>query len=138
MRLHAVSRLLLAAVLVVTTACGDEDTTRPAGAAGTYVLQSVSGRGPVEGTFILGADGQAQRQIRDAGNASLYVMTGTWRIENGEIAFALQENPVQAYMWFVRGEWRGSSFTIRHPDPGDGPDIVEIYQRRDALRFQPF
>ena len=56
-------------------------------------------------------------------------MVGSWRIEAGEIAFGLQENPVQAYMWPVRGEWRGTGFTIRYPDPADGPDIVETYRR---------
>jgi hypothetical protein len=129
MRLRAVSQLLLAAVLLLTTACGDEDTTLPAGAAGTYLLESVSGRGPVEGTFILGADGWAQRQVRYSGNSSLSVMVGSWRIEAGEIAFGLQTNPTNAYMWPVRGEWRGSGFTIRYPDPADGPDIVETYRR---------
>jgi hypothetical protein len=130
MRLHSVPPLLLAAVLAVSASCHGRSTTLPVSAAGTYVLESVSGRGPAEGTFILGADGAAQRQVRNAGNASLYVMSGTWRIEDGEIQFALQENPVQAFMWFVRGEWRGSGFTIRHPDPADGADIVETYRRR--------
>ena len=41
--------------------------------------------------------------------------------------FSLNET---GYTWPVRGEWRGSSFTIRYPDPADGPDIVETYVRR--------
>ena len=130
MRLHSVPRLLLAAaVLAVSTGCDGESTTQPAGAAGTYVLESVTGRGPVEGTFLLGTDGRAQRQVRYAGSSSLSVMVGSWRIEADEIAFGLQANPVNAYMWPVRGEWRGTGFTIRYPDPADGPDIVETYRR---------
>jgi hypothetical protein len=130
MRLHSAPQLLVAAaVLAFATACDDGDTTLPVGAAGNYVLESVSGRGPAEGTFILGTDGAAQRQVRYAGNPNLYVMVGTWRIEAGEIAFGLQENPVQAYMWPVRGEWRGTGFTIRYPDPADWADIVETYRR---------
>jgi hypothetical protein len=130
MRLHSVPQLFVAAaVLAFGTGCDGKSTTQPDAAAGTYVLESVSGRGPAEGTFLLGADGQAQRQVRYAGNPSLFVMVGTWRIEAGEIAFGLQENPVQAFMWPVRGEWRGTGFTIRYPDPADGPDIVETYRR---------
>ena len=130
MRLLSVPKLLVAAaVLAISTGCDGERTTRPDAVAGTYVLESVSGRGPAEGTFLLGSDGWAQRQVRYAGNPNLYVMVGTWQIAAGEIAFGLQENPVQAFMWPVRGEWRGTGFTIRYPDPADGPDIVETYRR---------
>lgn len=132
MRLHSLRQLLVvAAALAVAAGCDRTGATQPAsdGVAGTYVLESVSGRGPAEGTFILGADGRAQYQVRYPGNSSLYVMVGSWRIEADEIAFGLQENPVQSYMWFVRGEWRGTGFTIRHPDPADGPDIIETYRR---------
>lgn len=132
MRLHSVRQLLVAAaVLAVGMGCDGNDATQPAadGAAGVYVLESVSGRGPAEGTFILGADGWAQRQVRYPGNSSLSVMVGSWRIEAGEIAFGLQTNLTNAYMWPVRGEWRGTGFTIRYPDPADGPDIIETYRR---------
>ena len=72
MRLHSVRQLLFAAVvLAVSMGCDGKSTTRPDSAAGVYVLESVSGRGPVEGTFILGADGSAQRQVRYPGNSSL-------------------------------------------------------------------
>ena len=130
MRLNSLPQLLVAAaVFAISAGCDGDSTTRPVEAAGVYVLESVSGRGPAEGTFILGADGQAQRQVRYAGNPSLFVAVGTWRIEANEIAFGLQENPKDAYMWPVRGEWRGTGFTIRYPDPADGPDIMETYRR---------
>jgi hypothetical protein len=130
MRLLSVPKLLVAAgVLAIGTGCDSESTTRPDVVAGTYVLESVSGRGPAEGTFLLGSDGWAQRQVRYAGSSSLEVMVGTWQVDDGEIAFALQYNPVNAFMWPVRGEWRGGGFTIRYPDPADGPDIVETYRR---------
>jgi hypothetical protein len=123
--------LVAAAALGLGTGCDRESSTQPAsdGAAGTYVLESVSGRGPAEGTFILGADGRAQRYVRYPGISTLSVMVGSWRIEAGEIAFGLQANPINAYMWPVRGEWRSTGFTIRYPDPADGPDIIETYRR---------
>ena len=123
--------LLAAAVLAVGAGCGAEDATQPetGNPAGVYVLESVSGRSPAEGTFILGADGWATRQVRYAGNSSASVMVGSWRVEAGEISFGLQTNPTNAYMWPVRGEWRGTGFTLRYPDPADGPDIVETYRR---------
>ena len=130
MRLGSVPYLIVAAaVLAFGTGCDGKSTTQPDAAAGTYVLESVSGRGPAEGTFVLGADGAAQRYVRYAGSSSLSVMVGSWRIEAGEIVFGLQANPINAYMWPVRGEWRGTGFTIRYPDPADGPDIVETYRR---------
>ena len=132
MRLHSIRQLLFAAAaLVFGAACDDQDATQPEAGTpvGVYVLESVSGRGPAEGTFILGADGWATRQVRYAGNSSASVMVGSWRIEAGEIAFGLQTKPTDAYMWPVRGEWRGTGFTIRYPDPAEGPEIVETYRR---------
>lgn len=132
MRLHSVRQLLFAAaVLALGIACDGNNPAQPTpdAAVGIYVLESVSGRGPAEGTFVLGADGWAKRSVRYAGNSSLSVMAGSWRIEGGEIAFGLQASPINAYMWPVRGEWRGTGFTIRYPDPADGPDIIETYRR---------
>ncbi|HKP15631.1 MAG TPA: hypothetical protein VJT85_06185 [Gemmatimonadaceae bacterium] len=132
MPLRSIRHLLFAAaVLAVGAGCDGNGPAQPStdGAAGTYVLESVSGRGPAEGTFILNADGWAQRQVRYAGTSTLSVMSGMWRIEAGEISFGLQTNPTNAFMWPVRGEWRGTGFTIRYPDPADGPDIIETYRR---------
>jgi hypothetical protein len=121
-------------LLALGTACRDATgyEARQSEAAGLYRLASVSGRGPEAGTFLLTADGMATRRVKYPASVSTleYVMSGTYRLDGaGGIAFALSESMISSYMWPVRGEWRGSSFSITYPDPADGPDIVETYQR---------
>ena len=117
-----------------TTACGDAATTplTPDDVAGIYTLAAVSGRGPATGTFVLSAEGAATRSVRypASGSAVESVMTGAYTLDGvGGILFTLSESAISSYMWPVRGEWRGSSFSISYPDPADGPDIVETYRR---------
>ena len=120
-------------LLSLATVCTDASTAPTANeAAGVYTLVSVSGRGPESGTFILTADGMATRTVTYPASVSQleYVMAGTYRLDSaGGISFALSESMISSYMWPVRGEWHGSSFTISYPDPADGPDIVETYRR---------
>jgi hypothetical protein len=120
--------------LASSLACHGEVTApaTPAEAAGTYVLQTVIGRGPTTGEFILTADGRAERRVRYAVAAPFeHLATGTFEIDADGISFALLEAGLpMGYIWPVHGEWRGSSFTIQYPDPADGPDIVETYRRR--------
>lgn len=139
MHTHASLRTLFRAaaassLLVLGPACADEATApvTPSEAAGLYALVSVSGRGPESGTFTLTAGGMATRRVKYPASTSRpeYVMSGTYTLDTaGGISFALSENMISSYMWPVRGEWRGSSFTISYPDPADGADIVETYQR---------
>ena len=133
--LRTLSRALaISSLLALGPACAEEATapvTRSE-AAGLYSLVSVSGRGPESGTFALTADGMATRRVTYPASAgrSEYVMSGTYTLDTtGGISFALSESMISSYMWPVRGEWRGSSFTISYPDPADGPDIVETYER---------
>ena len=126
---------LVTSAIAVGAGCHEGITSAPAtpaDAAGDYVLQTVIGRGPATGEFILTADGRAERHVRYVVSGAFeYVATGTFEIDAGEISFALvQAGTPSVYVWPVRGEWRGSSFTIRYPDPGDGGDIVETYRRR--------
>ena len=120
--------------LALVTACGDSATT-PASqseAAGVYTLASVSGRGPEAGTFVLTADGAATRTVTYPASvrAGEYVMSGAYTLDGaGGIFFTLSESAISSYMWPVRGEWRGSTFSISYPDPADGPSIVETYRR---------
>ena len=133
MRHHSVRSLVVAAALALGAGCHDSTAPLPetGDVPGDYVLESTRGRGPAEGEFILFADGSAERRVRYAQvNTNEIVMIGSWRIEATEISFALREHPVQAYVWPVRGEWRGAGFTIHYPEPADGPDIVETYRRR--------
>jgi hypothetical protein len=124
---------MLVSALAVSAGCHDGPTTPRvllAAAAGTYELQTVIGRGPATGRFVLTADGGAERRVRYVVSSQVeHVATGTFAIGPDGIAFSLTESPGD-YAWPVRGEWRGTSFTIRYPDPADGPDIVETYRRR--------
>jgi len=122
----------IALAVVVAVACSDGTTpVTPVQVAGVYTLESVTGRGPASGTFTLTADGRAERHVRFAVTGPYdYVATGSFEIDAGEISFALiHAGTPSVYVWPVHGEWRGSSFTIRYPDPADGPDIVETYRR---------
>lgn len=121
-------------LLALGAACADATAVpgAPSEAAGLYTLVSVSGRGPESGTFILTGDGMATRRVKYPAAVSTleYVMSGTYTLDAaGGISFALSESMISSYMWPVRGEWRGSSFSISYPDPADGPDIVETYRR---------
>jgi len=120
-------------VLAVTLAAGCSDSTAPTPvrAAGVYTLESVSGRGPISGSFTLTADGAAERRVRYANIANEVVYGGSFTFEGRSISFNLLPSTVPAdFVWPVRGEWLGSQFTITYPDPADGPPIVELYRRR--------
>ena len=100
--------------------------------AGRYVLESVAGRGPVSGSFTLTPDSRAERHVQYemAWTRIETVAIGSYELDASGIAFQLREDGGQSpYTWRVRGEWDGSRFSIRHPDPADGPDIVETYRR---------
>lgn len=121
-------------VLASGAACHDATSplATPSEAAGAYALETVLGRGPATGEFTLTADGRAERHVRYAVASPLeQVSTGTFEIDAIGISFLLIEPGMPGvYAWPVRGEWRGTSFTIRYPDPADGPDIIETYRRR--------
>jgi hypothetical protein len=125
---------MVVSALAVGAGCHDGPTTPRVlldAAAGTYDLQTVIGRGPATGTFTLNAAGQAVRRVRYVVSSPLeQVSSGPFTIDADGISFSLTDVSSPAYSWPVRGEWRGTSFTIRYPDPADGPDIVETYRRR--------
>lgn len=118
---------------VALTACADEPTVSPARAAGTFVLESVSGRGPSTGTITLTSDGRADRQAHFTSQGSPFDqhLVGSFRIDGDSIAFMLRpsESPSD-FVWPVIGQWLGTEFTLQYPDPADGPAIVERYRRQ--------
>jgi len=125
---HARRALFLA--LALAAACSDSTAPTPVEAAGTYSLDAVTGRGPVTGSFILTADGRAERRVRYATDPTETVFIGSFTIDGATIAFNLVPGDMPAaFVWPVSGQWLGSQFTIRYPDPVDGPDIVERYRR---------
>src|SRR5690349_12442143 len=81
--------LLLAAALA---ACAPDPTVPPEQAAGVFVLESVTGRGPATGTFTLTADGGAERQAHftSLGSPLDQHLIGSFRIDGDSIAFMLR------------------------------------------------
>lgn len=127
-------RARLAFVLAVAlTACRDEPTVSPTQAAGTYVLESVSGRGPSTGTITLSSNGRADRQAHFTSQGSPFDQhfVGSFRIEEDSIAFMLRPSDSSSdFVWPVTGQWLGTEFTLQYPDPADGPAVVERYRRQ--------
>jgi hypothetical protein len=139
MRLSRNFHFAVAALALGISACRDEAApieTDPGLVAGTYVLESVSGRGPLAGTFVLTGAAHAERRVQYSTPAgalsSEYVATGTFTLRSTDtLEFALREDDGRSVnIWRFRGNRTGDRFTVRLPDPADGPDIVEIYRRR--------
>jgi hypothetical protein len=131
------SFIFIAATLAALTACrGEFIGPSSARLAGTYVLTSVSGRGPATGIVTLSVAGAAERRVRyqlsGAGLSPEYVARGTYRARaDGTIDLRLREDDGQSpYVWQPLAEFSGNLVRIRHPDPADGPEIIETYQRR--------
>ena len=116
---------------------GVEPTIDPTIAAGSYVMESVSGRGPATGSFVLGDGARAERRVSytnlgDSVATVEYVSVGTFELQpNGVIEFALHEPSRRSeFVWHVTGQLSGEIFEISYPDPADGADIVESYRRQ--------
>jgi len=137
-KVRAVARAAAVTVLMLATACHGE-STGPGNAlvAGTYALQSVSGRGPASGTLVLSPTGQAERRVRftQAGNSAEYVARGTYTLRpGGVIELQLREDDGRsAYIWKPAAILSAGAIELRYPDPADGPDIVERYERGRLL-----
>jgi hypothetical protein len=124
------SRPALVLAVAFAAACSDSTAPTPVQVAGVYSLESVSGRGPVAGSFTLTADGRAERRVRYATDPTEIVFIGSFTVDGTTIAFNLVPgNMPAAFVWPVAGQWLGSQFTIKYPDPADGPDIIETYRR---------
>jgi hypothetical protein len=131
------SFVLLATILVTLSACHSDSTgPRPALLAGTYVLKLVSGRGPVTGTVTLSVAGEAERRVRyqqSGGDLSPeYVARGSFQPRaDGTIDLQLREDGGRApFVWRPLAQLDGDVLRMRYPDPADGPDIVEMYERQ--------
>ena len=121
--------------LTALLACSRGDVALgPVLTQGTYVLESVSGRGPASGTMLLSLYGTAERRVRYAGStgglSAEYVARGTFRLTGGgAVALQLREGE-SPHVWRPRATLSGDVLRLRHPDPADGPDIVESYRRQ--------
>jgi len=144
-------RLALLPLSVGALGCGESTvpTDPPAVAAGTYVLESVDGcalatpaeqcpfrRNPlhVDGTMVLGSNGQAARVIRYQlpGEASprTDASVGTFTLRRGVVDFALREQIEEASrVWRFRATLADERLTVRYPHPADG-ETVEVFRRQ--------
>ena len=124
-----------ATVLLLAASCSGGGTGPLAAPyAGTYVLTSVSGRGAAAGSFTLSRAGGAERRVRfqQAGGLSPeYVARGTIQLRrDGTVDLQLREDDGRSpYVWRPITQLTAGELTIRYPDAGDGPDIVETYWR---------
>jgi hypothetical protein len=102
---------------------------------GTYVLESVTGRGAASGTIVLAPTGGVVRRVRYARSAvpsAEYVAVGTFRLSpDGVVELRLREDDGRSpYVWEPRATLGAGVLRIQYPDPADGPDIVESYRRQ--------
>jgi hypothetical protein len=103
---------------------------------GTYVLQSVSGRGPSMGTLRLTRQGYAERRVRfqesDGSLSREYLARGTVVVlADSTLELELKEMDIMASEpWHPESRLVNGAVEIRHPDPDYGPDIVETYVRQ--------
>jgi hypothetical protein len=137
MRFTIAARLALGLTGATLIAC--TTATAPGGPTidGTYVLQSVSGRGPASGTLRLTTSGYAERRVRfteaDGSLSREYLDRGTV-VARADSTLELE---LKAMDIMASEPWHPESRLIdaatvelRHPDPDDGSDIVETYRRR--------
>jgi len=103
--------------------------------AGTYVMTSVSGRGPAAGSITLSPLGGAERRVRyrqSNGLSAELVARGTFQVRaDRTVDLRLREDGGRAqYVWRPLARVDDSLFFLRYPDPADGPDIIETYERQ--------
>jgi hypothetical protein len=130
--------LALAVTLASLGACRHDGSAGPSPllAAGTYVLESTTGRGAASGTIVLSAAGTAERRVRyplaGGGLSAESVARGTFRLrDDGTVDLRLSEGDGPSpYIWRPLTNLNAGLLQLRHPDPADGPDIVESYRRQ--------
>ncbi len=108
----------------------------PSEVAGTYVMTTVSGRGPVTGSLSLSPFGDVVRRVRyrqRGGELSPeYIARGSFQVRaDGTVDLRLREDDGRSpYEWRPLARLNEGVFVLRHPDPADGPDIIETYERQ--------
>ena len=124
------SKPLIAVALITAAVACSGDSLNPRVVAGTYSLVSISGNPDVFGSLTLGRDGRAERRVRYS-NGLTYVAIGTFSLlRDGVIDLRLREdNGKSSYEWRPHTTVDFNIVTIQSPNPADGPDVVEIYQR---------
>lgn len=132
-------RLALTAIMSAGVIAACSDAFGPTAAVSTtYALQTVNGTpvplpgiySPLGGQITLTVYGHAERRVRyrmDDDTVREFVASGTFRLRGSILELALNED---GYVWRPQAELVGWTITLRYPDPADGPDIVEVYERQ--------
>lgn len=129
---------MLAVLPLALSACegGVAPGPSPSEVAGTYVMISVAGRGPVTGRLTLSPSGDVVRRVRyrqsNGELSSEHIARGTFLVRaDGSVDLRLREDDGRStFEWKPLARLSDGVFTIRHPDPADGPDIIERYERQ--------
>jgi hypothetical protein len=134
-------RSAILAVLCLTTASACSDSTGPRFTR-DYRLITVNGvavpssgvHAALGGSIRLERNGTAIRrvtyQMDTAGTQREFIAVGTYRISGTRLVLGLREdNGKSEYVWRPFATLKNDVITIQHPDPADGPDIVEVYTR---------
>ncbi len=134
--MNLLSRSVVLACAFASASCRNSVQPDQSSAVGAYVLDSVSGRGPVIGSMVLFAGSQVERKVRyrqpDGSLSSEYVALGTFRVtETSSLEIGLHENGgTSPYVWKPVAALRDGVLSLEYPDPADGPNIVEMYKRQ--------
>ena len=103
---------------------------------GTYVLDSVDGRGPANGILILTRQGYAERRVRfrdaDGELTREFLARGTAEFQpDSTIALILKEiDPASEEPWTPAARLIAGGVQIRYYDFIDASPIVEIWRRQ--------
>jgi hypothetical protein len=123
------------ASLVVLAACSGSVEPGPSTPVGSYILESVVGRGPSNGEMVLSHSGNVSRSVRytqpNGTLSTAYVAIGTYTATDSEtLHLGLRENGGKSqYVWNVTATYKDGVLSLGYPDPGDGW-IVENYRRQ--------
>jgi hypothetical protein len=129
---------VLAVLTFVLPSCegGVAPGPSPSEVAGVYVLTTVTGRGPATGNLSLSPFGDVVRRVRyrqGGGELSAeHVARGSFLVRaDGSVDLRLREDDGRAaHEWRPLARLNDGMFVLRHPDPADGPDIIETYERQ--------
>src|SRR4051812_16389877 len=122
--MNLLRRLSVIAVVAFLASC--QNSAGPNQLAGSYLLESVNGRGPSTGVILFLPGGSVMRSVRytqaDGSLSNEYVATGTYRVTPpSSIELDLHENGGESpYVWKVSGILAGGPLRLGYPDPAHG------------------
>jgi hypothetical protein len=133
--MNLLSRSVVLACVLASASCRNALDSDQSSVVGSYVLDSVSGRGPTVGSMLLLPSGQVERKVRyrqpDGSLSNEYVALGTFHLtEASSLEIGLREDGgTSSYVWKPLAALRDGMLSLEYPDPADGPNIVERYKR---------